>query len=443
MPARPLEDEKRQEIIDYAPYFETRSALADYLNLEPTTLHSRILKFGIFDKVRELLGTRADELPPPAAESSSSVSESQNIKRESSSSAETLDAKGYRIKTLEQLLNEAEVDLDVWSVDRHQINKWEQNFAGEPQELFQVKAWLKRNEPAAELDTLRRAVVDEMRAHSPAPICFYRTKAREDLAQDILIPDLHLGKLAHAEETGENYDGKIAVKAYRHVFYDLLAHAQGMKVGRIIFPLGNDLLHVDSAENETTGGTRQDTDTRYYRSTRRAVNLMVEALDAMLQVALVDVVLMPGNHAQMQEQMLGEVIRAWYHNEPRLTLHDSPAPRKYIAHGKNLIGFTHGSGVKAADLPLLMAVEEPERWGRSEYRVWNTGHLHQRRSNSFGSLHEYKGVEVRINPSLAAADAWHSGKGFIGNLRAAESHIYSAEDGEIARFRAVLGKDFN
>ena len=71
---------------------------------------------------------------------------------------------------------------------------------------------------------------------------------------DVLVPDLHLGKLAHAEETGQNYDGALAVKAFRSVLYGLLTHAQTMEVGRLVFPVGNDLLHVDSAENETTGG---------------------------------------------------------------------------------------------------------------------------------------------------------------------------------------------
>ena len=165
---------------------------------------------------------------------------------------------------------------------------------------------------------------------------------------------------------------------------------------------------------------------------------MAEAIDAMLQIAPVDVVIVPGNHARMQEQMLGEVIRAWYRYEDRLTLHDSPAPRKYLRHGKNLFGYTHGDGIAAKDLPLLMATEAPKMWAKTEHRFWNTGHLHQRKSDRFGSIQEHKGVEVRISPQLSAADSWHAGKGFVGNLRAAEAHCYSSEDGEIARFRATL-----
>jgi len=58
-----------------------------------------------------------------------------------------------RIKTLEDLIKACDIDLNVWEVERHVINKWEVGAKGnvglhvEP--LFQVKAWLIRKEPVA------------------------------------------------------------------------------------------------------------------------------------------------------------------------------------------------------------------------------------------------------------------------------------------------------
>jgi hypothetical protein len=340
---------------------------------------------------------------------------------------------------LEDLLDEAAVDLSEWRVKDYTVNSWE---SGE-RTNFAVKARLERVQAAVDISRIRDAAVEAMREHSPASVRRYRATPREGLAFEINIPDLHLGKLAHAEETGENYDGKIAVNAYRHVLAELLTHAQNMNVERIIFPVGNDLLHVDSAANETTGGTRQDVDTRWYRSVKRAIQLMVEAVDAMLQIAPVDLVIVPGNHARMQEQMLGEILVAWYRNEDRLTIHDSPAPRKYIRHGSTLLGFTHGDGVKAKDLPLIMAAEAPQEWAKTRFRSWSTGHLHQRKSERPGhSVLEEKGVEVRISPSLSGSDYWHTSKGFIKNLRAAEAYVHCKDNGETARFRATLPEDF-
>ena len=366
----------------------------------------------------------------------------QRVSRTSQASHDTLESRGSEIRTLEQLLEAAEVDLSVWRVKDYAVNSWQQHAVETGKvTLFQVKARLERVQEAIDLAALKDAAVAAMRAHSPAPVRRYKATPRAGLMQEVLVPDLHLGALSHAEETGHNYNGSLAVAAFRHVLYELLAHAQNMGVGRLVFPVGNDLLHVDNSLNETTNGTRQDADSRWYKSVRRAVELMAEAVDAMAQIAPVDVVVVPGNHARMQEQMLGEVLRAWYRKEPRVTLHDSPAPRKYIRHGANLIGYTHGDGVKAQDLPLLMAHEAPEMWAATKHRAWSTGHLHQRRSTKFGSVVEDKGVEVRISPSLKATDSWHAQHGYVGNLRAAEAHVYSDTDGEIARFRATLPDD--
>ena len=69
----------------------------------------------------------------------------QKFTRDSNESGDTLEATGPRIKTLEQLLEAADVDLDTWYVERHIINKWESfSIKFGLTELFQVKAWLKR-----------------------------------------------------------------------------------------------------------------------------------------------------------------------------------------------------------------------------------------------------------------------------------------------------------
>lgn len=50
-----------------------------------------------------------------------------------------------RVKTLEALLKETDVDLDEFNVERYITNKWDQNSVqGGLVELYQVKAWLKR-----------------------------------------------------------------------------------------------------------------------------------------------------------------------------------------------------------------------------------------------------------------------------------------------------------
>ena len=61
--------------------------------------------------------------------------------------------KSTRITTIEQLLEHCAVDLDVWSVERYVVNKWEVGSKGEGgievEPLFQVKAWLVKKAPTA------------------------------------------------------------------------------------------------------------------------------------------------------------------------------------------------------------------------------------------------------------------------------------------------------
>lgn len=61
----------------------------------------------------------------------------------------TATATGSQITTLEELLEAADVDREVWEVERHVINKWDVGMKGPEgevrvQPLWQVKAWLQK-----------------------------------------------------------------------------------------------------------------------------------------------------------------------------------------------------------------------------------------------------------------------------------------------------------
>jgi hypothetical protein len=115
-----------------------------------------------------------------------------------------------------------------------------------------------------------------------------------------------------------------------------------------------------------------------------------------------------------------------YANCPDVTVDNEPAQRKYVEFGRCMVLLTHGDKGKREDYPLLMATEQPAMFGRTLYREAHTGHLHQTK------VQEYHGVRVRILPSLAGADAWHAENGYVGNIRAAEAFVWSADEGLVA-----------
>lgn len=61
-----------------------------------------------------------------------------------------IDSKSVRITTLKELIKQCKIDLSIWRIDKHVINKWEvygTDFG--LKNLMQVKAWLSKLEPEA------------------------------------------------------------------------------------------------------------------------------------------------------------------------------------------------------------------------------------------------------------------------------------------------------
>jgi hypothetical protein len=350
------------------------------------------------------------------------------------------------LRTLDDVLKAARCDLKSWMVDRHVVNKWDMG-AKLPdgtiatQELWQIKVWLKRR-PFDDPATIGPLVLKELRTVRAMPArrkpAKARTVARKDApALEISVPDLHMGKLAWAPETGENYDMGRAEQAFEHVVEKLLALAKPFDVGRVLLPIGNDLLHVDHPENTTTAGTRQDADSRWAKMFVRTRALMVRAVERLLEHApAVDVLIIPGNHDRVSCFSLGEVLAAWFHREKRVTVDNAPTLRKYRMVGTSLIGWTHGSEEKHADLPLIMAREKPQEFAACQHHEWHLGHLHCKRETRHTAGNTHGGVVVRVLPSLSGTDGWHHRMGYVGGIKAAQAFVWDQRDGCVATYTA-------
>lgn len=248
--------------------------------------------------------------------------------------------------------------------------------------------------------------------------------------------DLHLGKLAWGEETGTDYDSAIAEGIARSHVAELLWHAERYPVEQFVLPIGSDLLHYELSGN-TTSGTPQDADTRWLKMFRRARGVISWMIATLAERAPVHVVVIAGNHARQGEMALGEVLRAEFANDNRVTFDASPAPRKYYVYGKNLLGLAHGDGEPHAKLPQLMAVEEPQQWGATTHREFHVGHLHTQRRTEPVTVDDKLGVTVRILRSLSGVDAWHKAHGYLGT-RGAEAFIWRKSGGLVAHFMSYV-----
>jgi hypothetical protein len=388
---------------------------------------------------------QATNAPAPAAESPPPVSINFEAKADSAIASSC----SARIKTLDQLLAAAKVDLTVWEVERHVINKWEvgaipratgsdekgwerKSSAVMIEPLWQVKIWLKRKTPQERgLRAALAAQIAEARAKAPAPRPIAYRKLHGECMAEIDIPDLHLGKLCWAAESGENFDVKIAEGLFMEALARHRDAAAPYGIKRFLFPIGNDYLNVDNAARTTTAGTVQDEDGRWQRSYTRGRQLLARAIEYLRQVAPVHVIHIGGNHDYERGFYLADALACQFSKQADVSFDIGPAARKYVRHGAVLIGFTHGDKEPVKDLPLTMAVEVPREWAATRFREFHLGHLHHKRERDFQPVLEEKSVIVRHLSSLTAADAWHAGKGYR-TQRASSCFIWHAKRGCLA-----------
>ncbi|HSC59557.1 MAG TPA: hypothetical protein VLC11_08335 [Gemmatimonadales bacterium] len=242
-------------------------------------------------------------------------------------------------------------------------------------------------------------------------------------------PDLHLGKLAYAPEAGATYDIAHAEEAARSGVEDLFEQTGSLPVEEVVVPIGNDLMQTDNLESTTTGGTRVDSDSRYHKMFRRACAISIWTAERAVRVAPVRIIIVPGNHDRLGAFHVGEVLAATFADHRFITVDNRPQLRKYHRYGQTLIGYTHGSEEKLADLPLIMLNEAKADMAATTCHEWHIGHFHRRREFRFTAGDTFHGVVVRVLSSLSAADAWHYNKGFVGAPRVAEAFWYHREDG--------------
>lgn len=259
----------------------------------------------------------------------------------------------------------------------------------------------------------------------------------KDKLLEIAAFDLHLGKLAWKEESGEDYDIDIATEVYRGAVKHFISVVDMNQVGRILYPIGNDMLNVDTKNNTTTAGTPQTSDSRFGKMVRVLKHLLIETINNLAMYAPVDVVVVPGNHDEQTMFMIGEILDAYYVGSERVTVNNEPTQRKYYKFGKNMIMFTHGNQEKHMELGLIAATEAPELWAATKYREVHTGHYHKTKSTSYVNIDEFQGFKVRIMPSLSGTDNWHKSKGY-SSVKGAEALLWDSEKGLIANYHYNL-----
>ena len=286
-------------------------------------------------------------------------------------------------------------------------------------------------------DEFLKSIEDLISNYSPSyPHIDY--PKREDGHLLIINPaDVHIGKYADALETGEDYNIEIAKERVREGVKGILRNAEGFPIEKILFCIGNDILHTDNTMGSTTRLTPQDTDGKWFRHFTEALELYVEIVEMLIQIAPVDCVHSMSNHDYMSGFHLAHALKSWYRNTDSVYVDADPKHRKYYSWKNSLIGLTHGDGAKLNNLPLHMAQEEPKMWAETKYRYWYLHHLHHKQRYKFMSSFDNIGVTVEFLRSPSGSDSWHYQKGYTGSIKAVEGFIHN-KYGQIAHLTHIF-----
>lgn len=252
------------------------------------------------------------------------------------------------------------------------------------------------------------------------------------------LGDPHIGLLTYAPEVGQNWDLKIAEKVFFPLFEKLVLRAPPSDECLII-DLG-DFWHYDGMEQKTMrSGFSVDADGRPSKMIQVGYRILLTMIRLALRIhKKVNVKIMPGNHDDLGSIFLRVSLYHIFEDEPRVNVDLSPNVFQYFSWGKNLFGIHHGDKCKMAQLPMVMAADQPKRWGESKFRKWFIGHFHNDQSHTFNGK-ELQGCTAEIFRTIIATEGYAHEAGYRSD-QDGKVLIFHKEYGEVERYTVNISQ---
>lgn len=339
-----------------------------------------------------------------------------------------------RIKTVSDLLEHIQADLSRYEVAASEATCWEgltaDRATGRPIVTTLHRVWVRLRPKAGPtvqecVEAMIAAAAGKVRA---APAKAGRRPPDEGRWAVLVIADPHFGKYAWRKTAGADYDLDIASQLVTEASGELLAIAADARPERLTVATLGDLFHYDTPGGTTTKGTPLDRDGRLQKMIGTATDTMLSVVERAGSIAPTDTLVVHGNHDETLTWAYHRILQERFRNDARVRVEADFTPRKYVSHGGNLIGFTHGNKAKKK-LPGLMAIEAAASWGRCPYREWHCGHLHHQAAEWSRPIDTIDGVLVRIAPAICPPDDYHAAEGYVGSRQAMELFLYDHRGG--------------
>lgn len=275
---------------------------------------------------------------------------------------------------------------------------------------------------------LAKQLAKDIKPHKPvAPpeVCL------SELMCIIPIGDAHIGMLSWAEETGSDYDLKIAESLHKQAIDHLIAAAPQAEYC-VIIDVG-DFIHADNLMGVTSrSGHNLDMDGRYHKVVRVCMEIVTYYIDrALTKFKFVTYRPEIGNHNDVGAIWLQEAFKRIYAKEPRVEIANHPGNRYFWQWGLCYFGSHHGHEIKMDKLPDVMATHVMDLGIKTKYRKWFTGHIHHEVKKDFNSC------SVQSYRTLASLDAYASAHGYNAP-RDISLEVWHRSFGEVSTHRVNI-----
>lgn len=286
-----------------------------------------------------------------------------------------------------------------------------------------VKSTLDEQKAQLIMQEALEAMKEDIPRLSPLPS---PPQTNHQLCNCYVITDYHLGMLSWKEETGEDWDIKIAETLLIRWFEQAIS--QSPNAHQAVFAQLSDFLHFDGMDAVTPASKHLlDVDTRFAKLVRSAIRVLRIVIDMLLaKHENVHIIMADANHDPVSQIWMREWFAVLYENEPRITVDKSPNPYNAFEWGKTALFFHHGHKRKVANVSEVFAGQFREMFGRTKYAYAHMGHLHSI------DVKENNLMIVEQHRTLAPPDAYAARGGWLSG-RDAKVITYSRHYGEVSR----------
>lgn len=320
----------------------------------------------------------------------------------------------------------------AWDVVSYKNNFWNTQIKGGAKQIsYQSKLTAKPKTGGVTFDDISK-YFESRKSGIPIPKVKQLQYDPKGEVLEICLPDLHSGLLSWRMETGEDYDLHIVQERFYQCAYDIVERCKGRRFKKIIVATLGDLLHFDNDNQTTTKGTFQQADGRLSKIFDFTLDMLINFVTILGDIAPVEVIYLPGNHDRVVGYMLLKSLEMAFRRDDKITFDTTPNTQKYRLIGCVLLGWTHGD-MQKQNMANWLQHEARKEYGESKFAEVHSGHNHslttKEAKREFTQEGEVGGIIIRYLPTICNASYWEHQQGYTSAIKTMMCFIWNENTG--------------